>query len=93
MHTVEVYVGDYEDYTKNTRCPDGPYLKSTYDDVWDAYANKFVPKYGIEAWCNMRGQYVHFVASGVPSESVTICSVGIMGTRYVRDQPLVSQTV
>ena len=47
--------------------------------------------YGIEVWCNLEGQYVHIVAdlshlSG--SYTMSLCSVGIMGASFVRDQPL-----
>ena len=44
--------------------------------------------YGVEVWCNMEGQYTHIVADlqhldGTEYEQ-SICSVGIMGTEYVR---------
>ena len=32
----------------------------------------------------MPGQYVTFVANGVPIQSITICNVGIFGNSFVR---------
>ena len=32
----------------------------------------------------MAGQFTFFVASGVPTKEVSICSVGVFGTRYIR---------
>ena len=71
-------------WSDNPKCPGGPYLKATYDDYLDEYPNKLVPAFGFEAWCNMSGQFTFFVATGVPSVEVSICSVGVFGTRYVR---------
>ena len=47
--------------------------------------------YGIEEWCNLEGQYVHIVAdlshlSG--PYTMSLCSVGIMGTSFERIEPL-----
>ena len=44
--------------------------------------------YGVEAWCNLEGQYFTIVAdlsslSGDTYE-MTICSLGIFGVEYVR---------
>ena len=55
---------------------------TAYDsDVWN---------FGKEIWCNMAGRYMHIVAdlnylSSESSYTMTICSLGIMGTQYVRD--------
>ena len=48
--------------------------------------------FGKEVWCNLEGQYMHIVAdlshlSGT-SYDMKICTVGIMGTQYIRDQTL-----
>ena len=56
---------------------------TTIGDMWN---------YGVEAWCNMEGQYVTIVAdlanlSGKPY-LMTICSLGIMGVEYVRQTPI-----
>ena len=54
-------------------------------DVWT---------YGTEAWCNLEGQYVHIVAElshlmpTYPSYTMSLCSVGIMGASFVRNEPL-----
>ena len=59
---------------------------STNYHTWDSST---VWNYGKEIWCNMAGRYLHIVAdlshlSG-SSYSMTICSVGVMGTQYLRD--------
>ena len=47
--------------------------------------------YGKENWCNLEGTHLHFVAdlrhlSSYDSITTTICTVGVFGTRYVRDK-------
>ena len=50
--------------------------------------------YGIEVWCNLEGQYVHIVADlshlmpVYGSYTMSLCSVGIMGASFVRDEPM-----
>ena len=47
--------------------------------------------FGVEAWCNMEGQYVHIVSDLthlVGSYEMTICSLGIMGSEYYREGQL-----
>ena len=50
--------------------------------------------YGVEAWCNLEGQYVTIVADvahlSTASYEMTICSLGIMGVEYVRATPLLT---
>ena len=47
--------------------------------------------YGAENWCNLEGKYLHYVAelsqvlADHGSITASICSVGIFGTKYVRD--------
>ena len=84
----EVFVGNDPDHLNNTKCAGGPHLRPDYEDKFDEFKGRFVPSFTVEAWCNLKGRYVHLVASNVPSESVTICTVGILGTRYVRNQAL-----
>ena len=48
--------------------------------------------YGTEVWCNTEGQYVHIVSdlshlAGATYE-MSLCSIGIMGTPYTRNEPL-----
>ena len=56
---------------------------STYNDIWN---------YGKEVWCNLEGRYMHIVSDlshlAGQDYSMELCSVGIMGTQYVRDQTL-----
>ena len=44
--------------------------------------------YGKEAWCNLEGRYMHIVAdlSHLSSYTMSLCSLGIMGTEYVRNE-------
>ena len=57
----------------------------TPGDVWT---------YGKEVWCNAKGQYVHIVADlshlmpTYPSYYMSLCSVGIMGTSFTRNETL-----
>ena len=37
----------------------------------------------------MIGRYTFFVAADLPTKSVNVCSMGVMGTRVVRDETLV----
>ena len=52
--------------------------------------------YGKQVPCNLEGQYVHVVAdlTGLAQTHTTyqmsLCSYGIMGTKYVRDEPVAS---
>ena len=47
--------------------------------------------YGSEHWCNLEGIYLHIVAdlsdlmTAYGSFDTSICTVGVFGTRYVRD--------
>ena len=59
------------------------YAGFKHNDIWN---------YGKEAWCNLEGRYLHIIAdlSHIAEEdyNLNVCSVGIMGTQYVRDQSL-----
>ena len=51
----------------------------------------YVWTYGIEVWCNMEGQYLQIVADLshlLPSYEMSLCSLGVMGASYIRDDPL-----
>ena len=48
--------------------------------------------FGKEDWCNMKGRYFHMVADmsqyesiAADSDIVSVCSVGVYGTKYVRN--------
>ena len=51
----------------------------------------------MEAWCNLEGQYLSIISdlNDVMAEygqyEMSLCSVGIMGTSYVRDEPLLEE--
>ena len=36
----------------------------------------------------MLGTFTHAIAYHVPIESVTVCDVAVLGTKYIRDEPL-----
>ena len=38
----------------------------------------------------MSGQFTFYVATVVPTFEISICSVAVFGTRYIRDEPLQS---
>ena len=65
---------NYHEFTKNS---------ITYNNIWN---------YGKEVWCNLEGRYMHIVADmnhlAGQGYTMALCSVGIMGTQYVRDQTL-----
>ena len=57
-------------------------------------------RFGMENWCNMQGRFVHFVAdqsqqaaAANDSDTVSVCSVGIFGTKYVRDGPNLPEVI
>ena len=51
--------------------------------------------FGAEIWCNLEGRYTHIIADYTDNidyiTSQYICSLGIMGTRYVRDTEIVDE--
>ena len=55
--------------------------------------------YGAENWCNLEGTHLHFVADLshlIPlygSFESSICTVGVFGTKYVRDGPSLPETL
>ena len=58
---------------------------------WSLNGSNTVWNYGKEVPCNLEGQYVHLVAyldHLSTSYEVGVCSYGIMGTKYVRAEPL-----
>ena len=46
--------------------------------------------FGKEVWCNLEGRYMHIVADVSHLATLgymqRICSLGIMGTKYIRDE-------
>ena len=97
-HTFEVYIGNDPLWSNNPKCPGGPHLKRTFDDYHDNWAYRehgknTSPAFGFEVWCNMAGRYTFFVATGVPSVKISICSIAVFGTRYIRAQTLTTYFV
>ena len=44
----------------------------------------------MENWVNLEGKYLHLVADMSPydTDTVSVCSLGIFGTRYDRDEAI-----
>ena len=86
----EIYIGDSPVWHENPICPGDPLLKSDYKDYWtDApNINREVAAYGFKKFCNMPGKFTFFVARTIPSETITLCNVAVLGTTYNRDEPL-----
>ena len=104
FQNFNLFIGDSIDWNKNQRCPGGPFMKTDAGSdgwYWDERIRPienprnpgYVWTYGKEAWCNLEGQYVHIVADLSHLEDpylMSLCSVGIMGASYTRDEPLPS---
>ena len=95
----EVYIGDSADYRLNEKVEGGPWLydpADTNDPDYTTFTsekggtNADMWAWGKELWANKQGRYIHFVAdySHLTGATVSICNLGIMGTKYVRDTPL-----
>ena len=62
-----------------------------FDERTDGRIPGYVWTYGMEKWCNMEGQYIHIVADLrhlVGPYKMSICSVGVFGTCYIRDEKI-----
>ena len=97
FQNFEIYIGDYDQWYNNQKCAGGPFMD--LDDYEEDYYRDYglinfkpgyVWNYGREVWCNMQGQYVFIVAdlSHLRGDyyKMSLCNLGIMGTRYVRDE-------
>ena len=84
----KVYVGDDATYSNNAECDGVTYLSDTRDDYGPLLYPITRAGYGFEAWCNKKGRYTFYEASTVPTDSVTICAIGVFGTTYVRSTPV-----
>ena len=82
-------------YSDNPMCSGGPHLSSSYDDYIDDsfYTDNLVPAFGFEVFCNMSGRYTFFVSTIVPSVEVSICTVAVFGTSYIRIETLTDTIV
>ena len=73
---------------------DGSGQDGWYDDP--LYPDQDVWGYGLEKFCNMEGMYIHIVmdltklaqSQDTVDYFMSTCSLGLMGTRYVRDAEL-----
>ena len=87
----EVRIGNSPIWHENPVCPGDPELKSTFDDVFSdssIVGNIWVPAFGFRKQCNMSGMYTFYVARTIPTESVTLCDTAVIGTAFIRDEPL-----
>ena len=91
----EVHVGNSLIWYENEKCGGGPFLASNFEDYHDTVSwysfDGMAPAYGFEAACNLPGRYTFIVASGVPSTQVRLCSLGVTGNVYSRQQTLETQ--
>ena len=99
LQNLEFYIGNDTDYTKNAKCPGGPFMvvgdyeKSYTFGAYNSQEASYLWNYGVEAWCNLEGRYVTIVADLtelIAPYEMTICSLGIMGAEYVRLTPMPS---
>lgn len=99
FQNFEVYIGNSPDYSQNPKCPGGPFMTlAPGSDGWyydERTNNSRLPAevwtYGKEIWCNMPGRFVNIVANLkhlTPPYLMSLCSIGLMGASYVRDEPL-----
>ena len=83
------HVGNSANYLENPQCP-GPYPSTDYVTRFGSTVHKG----GNEIDCNLSGKYITMVSdmTGADWSSSTgeahLCSLGIFGTPYVRDEPL-----
>lgn len=72
-------------------------LHNTADRVNLGFGVHNIWNYGEEIWCNQEGQYLHIVANlthlAGEKYEMSICSLGVMGTKYIRDGDPVPQTI
>ena len=82
-----MHIGNEPVFSDNPKCAGGPFLADNYEDYYDDAGNvqKMIPAFGFEAYCNMPGRYTFFNPIHIPQVYASICSVGVMGTRYLRD--------
>ena len=100
VHSWRVYVGNDPVWSIIPECLGGPFLRSDFKDYIDESdtvlaADKLVPGYGFEAWCNLPGRFTFYRATGLSEFqiNVSVCSVAVMGTKYIRAAPLASDLV
>ena len=80
----EVYVDDAGVYDSSTKCEGGPWMDPEESDNF----SRRISKLGVEVWCNKIGGYVTIEANliryfkAVPAKSISLCSLGIIGTKY-----------
>ena len=100
LQNYEIYIGNEADYKLNQKCEGGPFMRT--DDIqsysYDGFADVYTPEgyvwnYGFEKFCNLEGRYTHIVADLshlTDPFTISLCSVGIMGTQYTRSISLAS---
>ena len=84
-------------WSNNPECPGGPFLRSDFKDFIDESdtvlaSDKLVPGYGFETWCNLPGRFTFYRATGIPTNTISVCSIAVTGTRYIRDSTFVLET-
>lgn len=98
---MKIFIGNSSNYLDNKQCG-GVYLANPdqvdasnpdYTTFSSSKGTNSMWSFGLEAWCNMEGRYLYFEAnySLLTDATVSICNLGIMGTKYVRDTPVPTQ--
>ena len=110
FQNYSIYIGRNADFKQNAICAGSPFQQVDDPDsyVLSHRAKKdnlnfynqgegLVWPFGAEHWCNLEGEYVHIVANLrhlVGDYEMNVCSLGVIGTRYVRDgEALASEIV
>ena len=68
----------------------------TYGYIYDSISYAWRWQFGVEAWCNLEGRYTHIVADFsriTSSYQVSLCSIGVMGTKYDRSSTVVTSHI
>ena len=78
------------------------YEKRAFDKAEDPFlvGQGMVWPFGKENWCNLEGRYLFMVAdmsqhvsSAADSDKVSVCSLGVYGTRYIRNGESLPATI
>ena len=91
LSEFSLYVGYDQDYVNNTPCAGSPFLPydastyGTYATYGGQTGGSDWPN-GVEAWCNLPGDYVSFVRESTanpPLSEVVLCTFGVIATSTV----------
>ena len=86
LSEFSLYVGFDQSYENNVACSVSPYLPYTSDTKYGTFYENLDSRgtewqNGVEAWCNLPGNYVSFVreSTAQPSiDNIVICTFGVI---------------